>query len=510
MANDVTSKVILGLDPSEFRRGIQQVDAQLKQTSRLFGNLGQIIGASFAVAVIQDFTAEAIRLGSELQTVRQGFARFGDEQQLQKLRTATRGLVSDLELMKVSVQAGNFGIPIEQMANLLAFATRRAAETGQEVDYLVQSIVTGIGRKSPLILDNLGISVTRLKEKFNGAALEAQSIADVSRAVGDIAAEELGKMGGAVDTAADKMTRLSTSWTNMKTSIGESLAGPLASAIDWAMELTFYFQTLMSLLSSLQVGARQANQALGIGGSTKPAAAATKAQPATATVQDPVRSISLLRENLKALEQEYENVAIGSARFYELRRAIEQANYQMGRATGEIWSGAKQGLIELDAKGLTPVTNELTSQNMVLRSSVIPAYDELTKMIKGAREQLELEAQQLQFASAVGAEFGVILSSAFTAAMNNGTSFFDELQNAIKNYVQQLAVAVATTLALSAIVSAFTGAPLGVAFRGVAQGTGLGGLFGEGGILNMNARVSGSDLLLGTQRSGTNYGRIGG
>ena len=223
-----------------------------------------------------------------------------------------------------------------------------------------------------------------------------------------------------------------------------------------------------------------------------------------------MRSISLLRENLKALEQEYENVAIGSARFYELRRAIEQANYQMGRATGEIWSGAKQGLIELDAKGLTPVTNELTSQNMVLRSSVIPAYDELTKMIKGAREQLELEAQQLQFASAVGAEFGVILSSAFTAAMNNGTSFFDELQNAIKNYVQQLAVAVATTLALSAIVSAFTGAPLGVAFRGVAQGTGLGGLFGEGGILNMNARVSGSDLLLGTQRSGTNYGRIGG
>jgi ABC-type uncharacterized transport system permease subunit len=76
--------------------------------------------------------------------------------------------------------------------------------------------------------------------------------------------------------------------------------------------------------------------------------------------------------------------------------------------------------------------------------------------------------------------------------------------------VRQLATAVATTLALSAIVSAFTGAPLGVAFRGVAQGTGLGGIFGEGGILNMNARVSGSDLLLGTQRGASNYGRSGG
>jgi len=506
MANDVTSKVILGLDPSEFRRGIQQVDAQLKQTSRLFGNLGQIIGASFAVAVIQDFTAEAIRLGSELQTVSQGFARFGDEQQLQKLRTATRGLVSDLQLMKVAVQAGNFGIPIEQMANLLAFATRRAAETGQEVDYLVQSIVTGIGRKSPLILDNLGISVTRLKEKFNGAALEAQSIADVTRAVGDIAAEELGKMGGAVDTAADKMTRLSTSWTNFKAKLGEAIA----PAAGWVLE------GLTNTLEGLSTMGEGLNK-LGVAtGTAKPSDLIKKKNPAqaqaqvTAEVQRTIVSLESMRAALKELEAEYNATEVGTKRFYELRRAIEEANYQMGRATGEIWDGAEQKLIELDAKGLTPVTNGLTYQNMVLRSSIIPAYDELTKMIKGAREQLELEAQQLQFASAVGAEFGVILSSAFTAAMNNGTSFFDELQNAIKNYVQQLAVAVATTLALSAIVSAFTGAPLGVAFRGVAQGTGLGGLFGEGGILNMNARVSGSDLLLGTQRSGSNYGRIGG
>jgi cation transporter-like permease len=97
---------------------------------------------------------------------------------------------------------------------------------------------------------------------------------------------------------------------------------------------------------------------------------------------------------------------------------------------------------------------------MVLKSS-IPAYDEMGQMIKGAKIQLEQMNEQMQFATAVGAEFGAILSSAFTAAMNNGTSFFQELENAVKNYVQQLIAAVATTLALSAIVSAFTGAPLG-------------------------------------------------
>jgi hypothetical protein len=227
-------------------------------------------------------------------------------------------------------------------------------------------------------------------------------------------------------------------------------------------------------------------------------------------MQRAITTLETLRQKLKDLEAEYNTTEVGTRRFMELRKAIEEANYQLGRASGEIWPGSTEKLIELNDKGLKPVANGIVYVNQVLKTAGIPAFDEFGRMIKGAKEQLELMDEQLQLASAVGAEFGAILSSAFTAAMNNGTSFFEELQNAIKNYVRQLATAVATTLALSAIVSAFTGAPLGVAFRGVAQGTGLGGIFGEGGILNMNARVSGSDLLLGTQRGASNYGRSGG
>jgi hypothetical protein len=506
MANDVTSKVILGLDPSEFRRGIQKVDAQLKQTSRLLGNLGQAIGAAFAVSQIQAFTAEAIQLGSQMQTVGQGFARFGNEMQLEQLRKATRGLVTDLELMKVTVQAGNFGIPIEQMANLLAFATRRAAETGQSVDYLVNSIVTGIGRKSPLILDNLGISAVRLKEKFGGAALEAQNIADVAQAVGDIATEELGKMGVAVDTAADKMVRLGTTWQNFKASFGEAIAPAASGLLEGLTNMLKVGETMGPALNRLGMATGTAKPS----DLVKPQGPATPAVAPIVEMQRAITTLETMRQALKDLEAEYNATEVGTKRFYELRRAIEEANYQLGRASGDIYPGTTAKLIELEAKGLTPVTNSLTYQNMVLKSSTIPAYDEMGQMVKGAKDQLEIMSEQLQYATAVGAEFGAILSSAFTAAMTNGTSFFDELQNAIKNYVRQLATAVATTLALSAIVSAFTGAPLGVAFKGIAQGTGLGGLFGEGGILNMNARVSGSDLLLGTQRSGNNFTRSGG
>jgi hypothetical protein len=506
MANDVTSKVLLGLDAKEFRRGIQQVDAKLKETSKLFSNLGQAIGAAFAVGQIQAFTAEAIQLGSQMQTVGKGFARFGDQARLEELRKATRGLVTDLDLMKATVMAGNFGIPIEELGTLLEFAKRRAQETGQSVDYLVESIVTGIGRKSPLILDNLGISTTRLKEKFNGAAIEAQGIADVARAVGDIATEELGKMGTAVDTAADKMVRLTTTWQNFKARVGEAIAPAASGLLEGLTNMLNVGETMGPALNKLGLGAglTKPSDLIKPTGKTSPMAAQA------VEVQKVVVSLESMRQAIKDLETEYNTTQVGTARFYELRKAIEEANYQLGRASGEIYPGTTAKLIELDAKGLKPVTNSLTYQNMVLKSSTIPVYDEMAQMVKGAKDQLEQMNEAMQFGAAVGAEFGAILSSAFTAAMNNGTTFFEELQNAVKNYVQQLVAAVATTLALSAIVSAFTGATLGASFKAVSQTTGLGGLFGEDGIFNLNARVSGSDLLLGTQRSGSNFSRISG
>ena len=503
---DVTSKVLLGLDADGFRRGIQQVDAKLKQTSKLMGNLGQLIGASFAASQIQAFTSEAIQLGSQLETVGKGFARFGSQMDLENLRKSTRGLVTDLDLMKAAVTAGNFGIPIEKLGGLLEFAKRRAQETGQSVDYLVNSIVTGIGRKSPLILDNLGISTTRLKEKFHGAALEAQSIADVAAAVGDIAGEELGKMGKAVDTAADKMVRLSTSWSNFKASFGEAIAPAAGGFLEGLTRLLETPGRMGGSLNKLGVAVGASNPSDLI----KPQGTGQGASTPIVEAQRTIVTLESLREKLKELEAQYASTEIGTAAFTRLRKAIEDANYELGRAAGEIWNGAKQTIIELDAKGIQPLTHSLASQNMVLKSSVIPVYDEWGKMIKGAKTQLELLEQQLSSATAFGAMFGTVLTGAFDAAMTNGTTFFEEISKSLKNFIQQMIVALATTTALAAVFSAITGTPFKTSFAGISKATGLGGFFGEGGMFNMNARVSGSDLLLGTQRSGNNFSRSGG
>ena len=308
-------------------------------------------------------------------------------------------------------------------------------------------------------------------------------------------------MGKSADTAADKMQRLSTTWQNFKTSFGEAVAPAAASVLQFLTDQINQFQVKFQLLKRELTTAKPSDKIR-----TQP----TAAGDGSGQVVQTVRSLESLRAKLKELQTEYETTAIGTQRFYELRAAIEKANYELGRASGEIWSGATQGLINLEAKGLKPVSNNLVYQNNVLRTSVIPTYDEWGRMISGAKDQLAAMDAQLQMASLVGAEFGMILSKAFEASIVSGEDFFVTLKKALMDYVKQMAVALATTTALAAVFSAVTGGGFGAAFGAISKSTGLGSIFGEGGMLQLGAKVKGADLTLGTQRSGINYGRIGG
>ena len=183
--------------------------------------IGGAVAAAFAVDRIVSFTAEASKLAAEGEGVRKAFARIGDPKLLDGLRDATRGTVSDLELMKQAVRASNFKIPLESLAKLFEFARRRAKETGESVDYLVNSITMGIGRKSPLILDNLGISAIELRKRFDGITVAQAEIGDVARIVGNIATEEMKKMGDEAITTADRMKQLQTTVDNFTEKYGD-------------------------------------------------------------------------------------------------------------------------------------------------------------------------------------------------------------------------------------------------------------------------------------------------
>jgi len=218
-SNDLTLR--LGFDIDKFAKDLGKAHAGVSTFAKDIKSLGSMIGVAFGVQQVGSFILHVSRLSGEAEGVTKAFNKLQDSAKLMReLKTATGNTVSELELMKRSVMASNFDISLKALPQLLEFATLRARQTGQSVNYLVDSIVTGIGRKSKLILDNLGISAVQLTEALGGASAASSSIGEVAEAVGRIASENLKKMGSLTDDAAVKADRLAASWENVKVSIG--------------------------------------------------------------------------------------------------------------------------------------------------------------------------------------------------------------------------------------------------------------------------------------------------
>lgn len=224
MSNIVSRMFVsLGLKNNDFKKGLKSSEKDAKSFGSSMKNIATQIGVAFGLREVLKFGSELVKLAGEAEGVQRAFDRMKGGEVFDDLKTATRGTVSNLELMRKTVTAKNLGVPVADLAKLFEFAAARAADTGESVDFLVNSIVVGIGRKSPLILDNLGISAIALKEKMEGVGIGTASVADVAKAVSKIATEELDKIGKSATTNGQKLQSVSASWDNIKLSIGRAV-----------------------------------------------------------------------------------------------------------------------------------------------------------------------------------------------------------------------------------------------------------------------------------------------
>jgi len=165
---------------------------------------------------------QGVELAKQGEGIRMAFERLGRGDILDGLREATHGTVTDLELMKAAVKFNDFKLPLDELGTMLAFAQQKAKDTGQSVDYMVDSIVTGLGRKSLMILDNLGLSANEVKEKM-------KETGDMTKAVGEIIREQMSKAGDYVETAADRATKADVDLKNAMEDLGRTFQ-PLSDA----------------------------------------------------------------------------------------------------------------------------------------------------------------------------------------------------------------------------------------------------------------------------------------
>lgn len=210
--------------------------AELKQNAKSFGELaasdqanGMLYGNMMTKAAelfgsyaqgFKDSVKELIDGGLEMAETADGVTKaFKDMDQpdlLENLRKATKSTVNDVQLMTAAVQAKDFRIPLEDLGKYLEFAQLKAQQTGQSVDYMTNSIVTGLGRKSPMILDNLGISAAEISEK-------TKETGDFMKAVAEIVDTQLAAAGETYISAADRAAQKTVELENAQKALGDEI-----------------------------------------------------------------------------------------------------------------------------------------------------------------------------------------------------------------------------------------------------------------------------------------------
>ena len=168
------------------------------------------------ISTLKEAADQGIQMAKSGEGIRLAYDRLNRPDLLSKLREATHGTINDIELMKAAVKFNDFKLPLSELGTMLEFAQKKAKDTGQSVDYMADSIVTGLGRKSVMILDNLGLSAAEIKERM-------KETGDMTKAVGEIIREQMSKAGDYVETASDRATRAQVDLQNAMEELGRTL-----------------------------------------------------------------------------------------------------------------------------------------------------------------------------------------------------------------------------------------------------------------------------------------------
>lgn len=197
---------------------------------------GPALAAAAAVAGVGAAAALAFKElaehGSEIERIQESYRRLvgaqgeSSDAMIAKSREASKGLISDFELMSAANKAVMFGLPItaDAMGKLAATAVTLGQAMRREPTAALNDLIIGIGRGSARILDNIGIMV-KAEEAYkryaeaHGTTAESLSEDEQRLAIYSVALEQATKrvsdLGGVQITFADSLKQAGTTVTNL-------------------------------------------------------------------------------------------------------------------------------------------------------------------------------------------------------------------------------------------------------------------------------------------------------
>jgi len=157
-------------DAAGLKSGLSDAEKQTEASSKKMRDSIQKVGMAMAAAgaVITAAFGFMVKSAMETQSIRIAFENLASgagqssDELLKSLKSASKGAISEYDLMLSANKAMVLGVATnsEQFSSLMEVARDRARAMGLTTTQAFNDIVTGIGRGSRMILDNLGIIVS--------------------------------------------------------------------------------------------------------------------------------------------------------------------------------------------------------------------------------------------------------------------------------------------------------------------------------------------------------------
>lgn len=219
---------------------IQGVKGALDGLASVGTKLG--VGAAGAVTAIGAGAVKLAKDAAGIPGVAASFEGLGGS--IEKMREGSLGMVSDVDLMKSFNTAAQLVSQdfAQQLPEAMGYLSKVSAATGQDMGYMIDSMVKGVGRLSPMILDNLGIQVSleeamaRASEMYGVSTEELtkeQQQAGMMNVVMEKLAANTADMPEVMGSAAQQSASFDVQLQNLKDSVGVGLLPVLTELLTW-------------------------------------------------------------------------------------------------------------------------------------------------------------------------------------------------------------------------------------------------------------------------------------
>ena len=221
-------------------RGLFELGHSARQTGGAFSVLrSKLLLFNFAMGLgirqVMRFAEEASQLEA-LETAFNTLSGGGENASisLDKLKNATDGTVNSMDLFQQANNAMILGVTknSDEMAQMFDMAQRLGRALGRDTRSSIESFVTGVGRQSRLMLDNIGLIVkaeVAYKAFAKQVGKNADELDEMERKQAFLNAalfageQALRGIGTETLSSADKLQQMSTQLAEVRQEIGEQL-----------------------------------------------------------------------------------------------------------------------------------------------------------------------------------------------------------------------------------------------------------------------------------------------